>query len=614
MTDLLRRPWVILLLALILTILSLMPGLKAPFFFDDDANIVNNTAIHITAFNLDELTASLAGPQAGPFGRPISVLSFAVTYYFFGLDAFAYRVINLCIHLINGVLLFWLMTLLFSKFSTIKHKWLPVWIATIWLIHPINFLPVMLSVQRMTLLSALFMLLALISHIKFTTTDNNKKIIWLCAAWLFFWPLSVLSKETGLLFPLYVFIITCVTTLSLSQRTNQHENVKNKSALLFLVLIIFLVMVGMFLFMGSDWLESAYSMRAFSLEQRLMTEARVLWVYFGQTLFPAYNAFAIYHDDFLLSANIMQPITTLISVATWIAVIGCILLKWSRYPIFCFCISWFLIGHLIESTFLPLEIMHEHRNYFPSIGLIIFVSYAAFIFFQKFKLMDQPKLIFVIALMPIMILSFFTWMRASQLGNVLVGLQVEAAQHPQSARANYSAAIGLLKAGYGASDDVIVAEKIQQLLVRSGEADPTFKLNYLSLIIWSCSSDRVVDVMWVKELARRLEFEPFNPGDRGFSKNLYDPLITMPTCLSRSDIDSLFMAGGSNQKISVTERVSFFEYAADYMLIVFDDLSGAKAYLKKAMTIAPHVGRLEEKFKIADKAISGKELKIEIDK
>ncbi|MCY0536413.1 hypothetical protein, partial [Klebsiella pneumoniae] len=32
---------------------------------------------------------------------------------------------------------------------------------------------------------------------------------------------------------------------------------------------------------------------------------------------------------------------------------------------------FFLVAHLVESSFLPLEMYYEHRNYLPSFGLLL---------------------------------------------------------------------------------------------------------------------------------------------------------------------------------------------------------------------------------------------------
>ena len=42
-----------------------------------------------------------------------------------------------------------------------------------------------------------------------------------------------------------------------------------------------------------------------------------------------------------------------------------------------FGLGWFFIGHIIESTVLPLELFFPHRNYLPAIGLYVALAYGA---------------------------------------------------------------------------------------------------------------------------------------------------------------------------------------------------------------------------------------------
>ncbi|MDP2154658.1 MAG: pilus assembly protein PilF, partial [Sulfuricella sp.] len=297
----------------VLALAIMTPGLKGEFFFDDNPNIVENNAVHIKTLNLEAFRASIAGPDAGPLGRPVSVLSFALTHYFFGLDPFAFKAINLAIHVINGLLVAWLVTLLLRTLRGVPlsekvSAWLPLWVAAIWLVHPINIIPVMLAVQRMTLLSGMFMLLALIGHLKAMSAppETKTKWAWFAASWLVFWPLSVLSKETGLLFPLYVLAITLLTPSASVSPLRKKSWVAPASV--FALLVIALAMLS---FLGWGWLDAAYAMRPFSLAERLMTEARVLWFYAAQIVIPDPESFGLYLDDFSLSTGLLSPPATL---------------------------------------------------------------------------------------------------------------------------------------------------------------------------------------------------------------------------------------------------------------------------------------------------------------
>ena len=605
-------PW-IAILALVLTVMT--PGLKGGFFFDDNPNIVENSAIHLQILSFDTLRASLTGPSAGPLGRPVSVLSFALTHYFFGLDPFAFKAVNLAIHLLNGLLVAWLVALLLRalpehRLSAKSRAWLPLWVAAIWLVHPINFMAVMLAVQRMTLLSGLFMLLALICHLQAVSSPNchAKYWAWLGAGWLLFWPLSILSKETGLLFPLYIlavtFLIRNATNLLPRIKIPRKESWVIPAALFALLIIV----AAMLAYLGWSWLETAYAMRPFTLTERLLTEARVLWFYAVQIVLPDYAAFGLYLDDFTLSTGLLQPLSTLFAVVGWVAVLAGIRLFRQRQPLLCFAAIWFLVGHALESTFLPLEIAHEYRNYLPSIGLIAGAGYAALMALQKLRMDHRSQTTGLLAIAAVLILALFTWLRAEQMSDPLLSSQIEATRHPLSARANHAAALALIKAGYGDADDPMGSLNIRFYLQQAGVADTSFKLGYQSLIFWACASARPVEQQWVDEFARRLEHTPYAPKDQELPGLLYEHLLNLPNCLNRQDAIGLFMAGASNTRISNSLRARFFEAAADYELLVSLDPRSAQDYLTRSFTLTPHDPKLKKKlesFEFLDSKSSG---------
>jgi tetratricopeptide (TPR) repeat protein len=58
------------------------------------------------------------------------------------------------------------------------------------------------------------------------------------------------------------------------------------------------------------------------------------------------------------------------SIAWAIALIAGFI-SWRRFPWLLFAVLWFLLGHLLESTTLLLELYFEHRNYLPLLGFAI---------------------------------------------------------------------------------------------------------------------------------------------------------------------------------------------------------------------------------------------------
>lgn len=560
-------------------------GLSGPFLFDDHANIVNNPAVQIDALSVDTLRSSLEGPEAGPLGRPISVLSFALNHAMFGLDPFFFKVINLAIHLANGALLLGLLTLLVrhSRFSASAIHLRPaiVVVVAIWVLHPINVLPILMSVQRMTLLAAFFTLIALTCHFRgFVETGSGaRKAGWLIGGWMVAWPMAVLSKETAILFPLYAVISSWVAVDPRGRR--------DALRLTLLGLIAALVVaVGFLTFSGLDWLASGYASRPFTMAERLMTEARVLWYYAGQILIPSYARFGLYLDGIPVSISLSNPVTTWVAIAAWLAAALVLAVLLRSHKLVALSILWFLAGHSVESTILPLEIAHEHRNYLPSIGLIVAAALGLRLLAEQIGVASVRRtLVLGVAFVALVFASFYTWMRATQYSDEVNGYLAEVFYHPRSARANYVAATTLVKHHYGAVGDPTGEILVQYHLEEAGRVNPAFKDGYVALLIWACSSGRPVNPDWVDQLAHRLEYTRFGPSEREFPQDLFVQLSSLDGCVERSQAVSLFSAGGRNETLVPVLRANFLEMASDYELVAYGDTGSAIRFLKQAIAL-----------------------------
>lgn len=185
------------------------------------------------------------------------------------------------------------------------------------------------------------------------------------------------------------------------------------------------------------WLWAGYEFRSFSLSERLLTEGRVIWFYLGLIFFPRQGALGLQHDDLVISSGIFTPWTTLPALA---GLAGLIWLFWrtrTRNPLVSFGIAWFLVGHLLESTALPLEIAHEHRNYLPLFGILLLGLASGLV---KALNSHGPIKTLGIALTAVTLaLPFITALRSLQFGEEIRRSDLEAQFHPNSARAQYEA-------------------------------------------------------------------------------------------------------------------------------------------------------------------------------
>lgn len=557
------------------------PGLEGSFFFDDIPNIVTATELHLRELTAKNLLAVLANGHSGLSGRPVAQLSFALNHFFSGLSPYAYKATNLGIHILCA----WLVAVLYSHLfderlssetRSTTASFIPVLAAAVWLLHPIQLLPVLHVVQRMTSLSALFLLLALILHIR---GREKGELATVALGWLVFWPLAFLSKETGALFPLFALGWELTILREKRGRIDRFA--------LALSLLILAALVGSGIYVISDngqWLWAGYARRSFSPIERLLTEARVLWFYLGLIVFPRLESLGLYHDDFALSTGLLEPLTTLTSLT---GLVGLVLLAGrlrSRAPLVCLGIIWFLTGHLLESTVLPLELVHEHRNYFPTLGILLALA-ASF----RYSLANPGPVRTVaisLAAGAVAWCSLITGIRAHQFGDEIRRTQIEAQHHRASPRAQFDAGKAFLSLPE-AEDSTNPAYSLAREHFRlASSLDQNSKTGLLGMIHIACRADLSPDYDSLRELAHRLKATPFAPGDQSVLFALKEFTITSsPDCLTREQITDLFTAADQNPTATTQAKSIMRSWYADYLWLGQKDLKGAMAALKSSLAL-----------------------------
>lgn len=369
----------VLSIVVLLVSLAYWPSLHGPMIFDDIQNIVQNPNVAIKNLSISSLEQALLSNESGQLKRMIPALSFGLNHYFSGgfADTWAFKLTNLIIHILNSGLLMTLLFLLWPHFKlstpSSKNKIiLPIALVTLlWALHPLHISTVAYVVQRMTSMAATFVLLGLCVFIygrQLLERQFQRGMFFMTLGVVLGSALGLLCKENAALLSIYAGVIEW----TLFKREKFFR--KQKWGLIafytiFLVIPLCLAFIYFFVYPGN--LIASYGGRAFSLSERLWTEARVLWFYLYLLFIPDISNMGLFHDDIATSHGWLQPISTLLSIIAWIILlIGAVLLR-NRLPVFAFSVLWYLLGHSMESSFIPLELVYEHRNYLPSIGIVI---------------------------------------------------------------------------------------------------------------------------------------------------------------------------------------------------------------------------------------------------
>ncbi|MDZ7735371.1 MAG: hypothetical protein U5P41_03975 [Gammaproteobacteria bacterium] len=529
-------PALIVLGLICLTVLVYSPGLRGMFLFDDKPNIVDNQALVLEDYSVRSLVkASLS--FSSTLKRPISMLSFALNIDLCGKTPFCFKVVNLAIHIICGLLVFIFSRLILLRYREAYQRALDERIilltasaiALLWLLHPINLTSVLYVVQRMTSLSACFSLAGMILYImgrnKLLTDTAGKGLVILA----FFMTIpAVLSKENGILLPFFLLLIEIFFFQFQAADAN-----RKLLKLAFLASIAAPVaLIAGYIITHPEWLLNIYAYREFTLYERLLSEARVFWLYTGLIYLPSNQRLSLFHDYVDISRGLFDPITTLYSIIALAGLLIFILYSRKRWPLLSFGLLFFIVGHLVESTFMPLELVFEHRNYLPSIGLLLPLGY----YLLNNRISVNTVNIRRIALVcMILLFGIVTNLRASQWGNPLLLVELEVRNNADSPRIHNLAGnvySSMLKRVHQDEEERYY-QKALDYFAKASQLDPVNTSGLASIHILKAREKYEHDAELFEEILERLKVKKITATDTVSIKQLV-ACVEKSTC--RNDV------------------------------------------------------------------------------
>jgi hypothetical protein len=163
----LRKPIFHILLIIAVGLIAYSNTFDVPFHFDDYYSIVQNPVIK----NLANFFLNTGGYEYNP-RRFLGYLTFALNYSIGGLDVTGYHVVNLAIHIVNAILVYYLLILTFQtpalRSASIRERssFIAVLSALFFISHPIQTQAVTYIAQRYASLATLFYLLSIAMYIQ----------------------------------------------------------------------------------------------------------------------------------------------------------------------------------------------------------------------------------------------------------------------------------------------------------------------------------------------------------------------------------------------------------------------------------------------------------------
>lgn len=186
--------FLLLLIATTAIFITFHPVLYNSFLnWDDNIYVTQNPLIKdLTWQNTKEIFSTFV---SGNY-HPIPLLSYGIEYHFINGDPFYYHLNNLILHLINFVLVFFLI----SKID--KNIFTALFTALFFAIHPFKVEPVAWISSRKDLIYGLFIICSMIYYLSYL----QKKRLKFYFLSIVFFVLSLLSKAMSLAFPFVLLL------------------------------------------------------------------------------------------------------------------------------------------------------------------------------------------------------------------------------------------------------------------------------------------------------------------------------------------------------------------------------------------------------------------------
>jgi hypothetical protein len=616
-------PWILLAAAVIVTAIVYWPGVTGGWVFDDYPNIVDNTAIHIMP-GRSTLAAwvnvAISSP-ASALHRPLASITFAMNWMADGGNPWPFKLTNIVIHLINGVLVFCMLRALLrflTPSSRTEGKALPaieepaatrlaLIVSTAWMLLPINLMAVLYVVQRMESLCQIFVLAGLWAYLHgrwmMLNADNaggdRRGFALVVSGIVLGTVLGLTSKETAVLLPVFAFLAEWIVigfgrsetaipldppshangeeVHRLSQKTGT-QRADKRIWTLFTVTLFVPAVLGFLWLLRSALRPAPWSGRDFTLMQRLLTEPRVLVDYLHWTLLPNPMVLSLYHDEIVTSTGLLTPWTTLGAIVLLAALIVIAVWLRNRRPLVSLGIGWFFAAQLLTATIVPLELVYEQRMYFASIGVLLAVGVLLLGLRWKIAL---PLLRGFLVTVALLWFAAATNLRAREWSNPLRLAVAEANRHPESPRAVYEAGrLLLIASNYAPGKALDGAWKY----LRQASAIPgSSALSDQAMIMIADHHQQGDDGEYWNSMIRKLRDQPTRQED-------ISALISLTNCYE-SDIckfDVSWLQRAYEAALSRPHPIARLDGAyADFQRDILHDDMQAEVYLARAVAGDP---------------------------
>ena len=361
-----KRAFVLGLLLMAVTLALYAPVARNAFVnFDDDTGIVNNA--HVRAgLTWNTVKWSFTSFEQGNW-HPLTWLSHALDYEWFGLDAAGHHLVSAWLHAMNVAILFWLLQ------SATGCTWRSLMVAALFGIHPVNVESVAWAAERKNVLSMLFFLLALLAYGWYARQPKLRRYGLVFLLFL----LALMSKPQVITFPFLLLLLDYWPLRRLSTELAPGAAPERPGAPRFAFFVLVLEKVPLFLLSAASAVVTVMAQRAghalraasgYSLLNRIETALTSYVRYLGMAVWPSKLAVLYPHPTKLFPAWQVAAATLVLLLVTAIVV-----WQWRQRPYLIVGWLWFLgsMFPMIGLVQVGGQALADRYAYIPFIGLFV---------------------------------------------------------------------------------------------------------------------------------------------------------------------------------------------------------------------------------------------------
>jgi len=338
--------------AIILSIGFVFSNILSNKILDFDDSYYFTTYYELINFNWSDLKTIFSSYYLQMY-QPLPVLSFALTYKFFGAEPAAYHLFSIFFHMLNGIMVFLLVKKLFRNYTV------SLLAALLFAVHPMNVETVSWISARSNEMFTFFFLLALYFYLEYSEKQTVKNYVLVVVFFLF----SLLCKVQAVTFPIAILAIDWYDRRKINSRS-----VIEKVPLLLLSLIFGIIAI-------LDPNASGYldELNQYSFVDHIFLFTYSLAYYIFRFVFPFHlatiNLYPLKTGGFFPIEYYLAPVFLLLVV--WAAV------RYGRKRRYILMgLSFFIITISVTLQIIPSRwiIVADRYTYLPYVGLLFAVA------------------------------------------------------------------------------------------------------------------------------------------------------------------------------------------------------------------------------------------------